>query len=43
MQSYTSSLHSLLKDRVDPRLADDEISPLCDDNRHKESRVAGGL
>ena len=40
---FTSSLHPLLEDRVDSSLADDEISPLCDNNRHKEPRVTGGL
>ena len=38
-----SSLHSLLEDRVDSSFADDEISPLCDNNCHKEPSVTGVL
>lgn len=37
------SLHALLQDGVPPGFADDEISPLDNDDTGKESRVAGVL
>ena len=36
-------LHALLEDGQTSGLADDQISPLHDDNRHKEGGVAGEL
>jgi hypothetical protein len=35
--------HSLVDDRVTARLANDQVGPLDDDDRHEESRVAGVL
>jgi len=37
------SHHSLVNNWVSASLADDEIRPLYDDNRHKEGRVTGVL
>lgn len=41
--SAQHSLHALLQDGVPPGFADDEISPLDDDNAGEESRVTGVL
>lgn len=43
MKSIQYSLHALLQDGVPPSFADDEISPLDNDNAGKEGRVAGVL
>lgn len=35
--------HSLMNERVPPSLADHQIGPLNDNDRHEESRVTGVL
>lgn len=42
-RSRQHSLHALLQDGVPPGLADDEVSPLDDDDAGEEGRVAGVL
>lgn len=42
-KSIEHSLHALLQDGVPPGFADDEISPLDDDDAGEESRMAGVL
>lgn len=42
-ESTQRLLHALLQDGIPPGFADDEISPLDDDDAGEESRVAGIL
>lgn len=42
-ESTQHLLHALLQDGIPPGFADDEISPLDDDDAGEESRVAGVL